>query len=137
VIEKAVRYVKSCQHRASGGFGYRNASDPGFARTAAGVTSLLMCGERGSDEVQRGLDYLRKTRAGNLSSEKWFYYGQYYAVQAMYQAGDSYYQEWHPHIRKALLSRQRQDGSWPKDYATPMAILILGVPYRFLPIYQR
>lgn len=137
VIEKAIRYVKSCQDRESGGFGYQGPKDPGFARTAAGVTSLLMCGERGSDAVRQGLDDLRRSRAETFHRDRWFYYGHFYAAQAMYQAGQSHYQEWYPHIREALLARQRKDGSWPEDYATPMAILILGVPYRFLPIYQR
>jgi squalene cyclase len=43
-----------------------------------------------------------------------------------------------------LARAQNPDGSWPGQgeegepaYATSMAILILGVPYRFLPIYQR
>jgi len=60
----------------------------------------------------------------------------------MYQAGESHYQKWYPKIRDALLPKQRSDGSWHggsggQEYSTAMAILILGVPYRFLPIYQR
>ena len=42
------------------------------------------------------------------------------------------------------IDRQRKDGSWSgggeegdPTYATAMAILTLGVPYRYLPIYQR
>ena len=62
----------------------------------------------------------------------------------MYQAGESYYQEWYPKIRDSLLAKQNADGSWPGSgeesdaaYSTSMSILILGVPYRYLPIYQR
>lgn len=137
VIRRAIEYVTSCQDPESGGFGYQGPRDPGFARTAAGVTSLLMCGERSGEPLRRGLDYLRRSRSSTFARDKWFYYGHFYAAQAMYQAGDAFYQEWYPHIREALIARQRADGSWSKDHGTPMAILILGVPYRFLPIYQR
>lgn len=136
-IRRAIQYVKSCQDPKSGGFGYQGPRDPGFARTAAGVTSLLMCGDRGSENVRRGLDYLRRSPRRIFENEKWFFYGHYYAVQAMYQAGEGYYQSWYPLVRESLIAKQRQDGSWPQDYETPMAILVLGVPYRFLPIYQR
>ncbi len=131
-IQRALRYVRSLQN-ANGGFGYQSTQDPGFARTAAGVTSLLMCGEKDSQAVKRGLEYLKTHRPEN----SYFFYGHYYAVQAMYQAGEGYYQQWYPQIRDTLLRSQKDNGSWGDDYTTPMAILILGVPYRFLPIYQR
>jgi squalene cyclase len=131
-IERALKFVKSLQNE-NGGFGYTSSHDPGFARTAAGVTSLLMCGDRESPAVQKGLQYLRTHPAQN----QWFIYGHYYAVQAMYQAGETYYQQWYPKIRDTLLQSQKENGAWGDDYQTPMAILILGVPYRFLPIYQR
>jgi squalene cyclase len=142
VIDRAKAYVMGLQEKGSGGFGYQRPSSPGFARTAAGVMSLLMCGERSSRAVGAGLTYLRRYDA----NKKWtgsdhYFYGHYYAIQAMYQAGEAYYQEWYPHIRDALLARQRSDGSWDRGhdvgYGTAMAILTLGVPYRFLPIYQR
>jgi squalene cyclase len=131
-IERALKFVRSLQNE-NGGFGYQSAHDPGFARTAAGVTSLLMCGERESQAVQKGLQYLKT----NPATHQWFMYGHYYAVQAMYQAGESYYQQWYPKIRDTLLKSQKANGAWNEEYETPMAILILGVPYRYLPIYQR
>jgi len=143
-IDKALGYVKGLQVSGSGGFGYTNPSQPEFARSAAGVMALLMCGERDSREVLMGLEYLRKLPQSKFSAAKFYYYGHYYAIQAMYQAGESYYQEWYPPISDALLARQREDGSWHGSeggsgpcISTPMAILVLGVPYRFLPIYQR
>ena len=145
VIEKATRYVKGLQVQSSGGFGYTSAASPEFARSAAGVMALLMCGERNSRPVSLGIEYLRKLPDSKFRESKFYYYGHYYAIQAMYQAGESYYQEWYPHIRDALVARQRSDGSWPGGggeegdpaYTTSLSILILGVPYRYLPIYQR
>ena len=143
-IDKALRYVKGLQVRGSGGFGYTGPSHPEFARSAAGVMALLMCGERDSREVLMGLEYLRQLPPGKFTAAKFYYYGHYYAIQAMYQAGESYYQQWYPNISDAMLARQREDGSWDGGeggsgpaFSTSMAILVLGVPYRFLPIYQR
>ena len=45
-----------------------------------------------------------------------------------------------PQIRDALIALQKPDGSWEGGrypHKTPMAIIILGTPYRYLPIYQR
>jgi len=144
VVEKALRYVKGLQVSGEGGFGYQGPQSPEFARSAAGVMALLMSGERDSRAVLLGLEYLRRLPDGKFIDARFYYYGHYYAIQAMYQAGESYYQEWYPQIRDALLTKQQADGSWSGGgeegdpcYATSMSILVLGVPYRFLPIYQR
>ena len=142
-IERATQYVLKLQH-PSGGFGYSSPNSPGFARSAAGVMSLQMCGKHKSKAVKKGLAWLDQQPDKIFTKgERFYYYGHYYAIQAMYQAGDERYQKWYPKIRNALLKRQRPDGSWVGggggggSYGTAMSILILGVPYRFLPIYQR
>jgi hypothetical protein len=142
-IDRALAYVKSLQVRFTGGFGYTRPTREGFARSAAGVMSLLMCGvDVKSREVQGGLGYLTRYPNTKFVNCSFYYYAHYYAVQAMYQAGEKYYQAWYPQIQQALLRRQRSDGSWTGGrggtaYSTAMAVLILGVPYRYLPIYQR
>jgi hypothetical protein len=129
--------------RLGGGFGYQNATNPGMSRSAAGVLSLIMCGERNSSAAQRGLDYLKRLPETKFTKTDFYYYAHYYVIQAMYQAGETYYQEWYPRIRDALLESQAKTGHWSggeandECYATSMSVLILGVPYRFLPIYQR
>lgn len=144
-IERAVRYVKSLQG-PTGGFGYTSAQGPGFARTAAGVMSLIMTGQRKAVATERGLAYLTQyAQSGKVfQNESHFTYGHYYAIQAVYQAGDKYYQSWYPKIRDSILAKQGKGGDFDRrqgdvgaEYTTAMSILILGVPYRYLPIYQR
>jgi len=149
-IKRAIGYVKYCQNDG-GSFGYTGPGDgvggTGFGRGGAGVVSLQMCGHRESKEVARGLEYLHSLGDDPFEPDSgypWFYYGHYYAVLAMYQAGEKHYQKWYPQIMKTLIRLQDADGSWAggiragqQGYCTPMAIIILGVPYRFLPIYQR
>ena len=68
-------------------------------------------------------------------------YGQYYAVQAMWQAGGEHWLKWYPSIRDVLLKQQQADGSWldliSSEYGTAMACIVLQVPNNCLPIFQR
>ena len=142
ILDKAVKYVESCQDKTSGGFGYSGPSGPGFARTGAGVMSLIMCGRRDHPAVARGMKFLNSYPDQKFSGGSHFLYGNYYAIQCMYQMGESHFNSYYPRIREALLQKQnKSDGRWSikegDTYSTSMAILILGVPYRFLPIYQR
>lgn len=141
-IKKAVEYVLSCNDKATGGFTYTAGAGaaPSFPMTAAGTMSLMMLGQRDNPAVAKGLTWLRSQPDGAFENVGFYYYQHYYAAQAMYQAGDANYRQWYPRIRESLLSKQSQaDGSWPVQHGveTQFAILILGIPYRFLPIYQR
>lgn len=134
VIDKAVKFVAGCQEKKSGGFGYKGASSPGYARTAAGVSSLMLLGQRDHPGIEPGLKWMQN----NASEEKWYEYGRYYASIAMLQAGDDYYHSYYGPVRDKMLNSQQNDGSWnASECRVQMNILILGTPYRFIPIYQR
>jgi hypothetical protein len=98
---------------------------------------------RDSEMVAAALRYMKKQFPGVITKGGGhYYYGHYYAIQAMVQAGDEFYAEWYPAIRDALISRQQDNGSWEKGkkdgaHTTPMAIIILATPHRYIPIYQR
>ena len=70
-----------------------------------------------------------------------YFYGHYYASQAMYFAGDDYWPQWFAWIRQQLIAKQNPSGQWTSShgdaYATAMALLILQVPNRLLPIFQK
>ncbi|MGC4003655.1 MAG: hypothetical protein QM811_11225 [Pirellulales bacterium] len=76
-----------------------------------------------------------------LSRETHYFYGHYYAVQAMWQAGGEYWSRWYPAVREALVRRQLENGSWNdpicNEYGTAMACVILQMPNTYLPIFQR
>ena len=143
-MDRAIAYVRGCQVEFTGGFsyGYGGRSDS-FSATCAGTASLLLAGvEAKTRPVQSGLGYLFRYPAHKFQDTRYYYYAHYYAIQAMYQAGERYYQKWYPKIHDGLLKRQRMDGSWQGgvgggQFSTCLAVLILGVPYRFLPVYQR
>ncbi|MEX1026130.1 MAG: prenyltransferase/squalene oxidase repeat-containing protein [Planctomycetota bacterium] len=141
--------------RDIGSFHYQRSSGgsrSSFPLTAAGVTALHGVGIYSDELIQRGLEYLqsdldsfnaRFSRGGHY----FFWYGHYYGVQAMYTAGTAFgVEHWKRYfevVRTELLKLQRDDGSWPNDvgpgpaFGTAMAVLVLEIPYRYLPIFQR
>jgi hypothetical protein len=154
VAERCIKYVKKCQQGqpGDGSFVYQ-ASNPrfafpggggGFARTAAGVSALYSAGIYSGPEVERGLNYLVRNparRFRNQQADMHYFYGHYYAAQAMWTAGGTYWSEWFPAIREELLGHQERDGNWADmicpEYGTAMACIILQVPNNYLPILQK
>jgi hypothetical protein len=142
-IDNAVAYVKKSQN-PDGGFMYMIQGGPSaFPRSAAGVVALYSAGIYDAPEVKKGLDYLMNflPQSNDFNRESHYFYGHYYAVQAMWHSRGDYWNRWYPAIRDALVSRQSEDGSWmdsiSPEYGTCMACIILQMPNNYLPIFQR
>ena len=145
-IEASVDFVKRSQN-ADGGFMYMvHGGDSLFPRSAAGVVALYSSGMPDVydwPEVKKGVEYLMrflpKDRAAARQAH--FFYGHYYAVQAMWHFGGDHWDAWYTGIRDVLLSRQEKRGSWNdaicREYGTAMALIILQMPNSYLPIFQR
>jgi hypothetical protein len=146
-IERAADYIRRCQN-ADGGFTYMDdGGESVFPRSAACVVALFNAGlERDTAdtrEVRRGLDYLatyRPTRGAKVRYSH-YYYGHYYAVQAMWHAGEERFADWYAALRDDLVDRQTAAGAWEDpfgaEYATSMATLALQMPKNSLPIFER
>ncbi|MGE0709971.1 MAG: prenyltransferase/squalene oxidase repeat-containing protein [Planctomycetota bacterium] len=144
VVERAVSYIKRSQN-PDGGVRYmlRPSSSPASAAlTSAGIVVLQDAGEYHGDAIERAYGYLRTNLRTDLPEEqKWFFYTHLYASQAMFQRGGASWKAYFPKIRNQLLE-MRQGAHWESRdvgpaYATAMALLILQLPNRFLPIHQR
>ena len=144
VREKCIDYVKKSQN-ADGGFRYQISSGGSstFPLTAAGIVSLYSAGIYDGEPIDKALKWLMNYLPGKGSmNTSYFFYGHYYAVQAMWHAGGDYWRQWYPAIRDTLLARQGSDGSWPDaevcpEFGTAMACIILQMPNNYLPIFQR
>lgn len=142
-IERLVSYLQGAQDQSSGGFSYApTGKGVSIACSGGGLYVAQLCGERNSQMVKAGINYESNLPDSVFVNTGNYYYTHYYAIQAMVQSGDEYYAEWYPKIRDALVEKQNKDGSWHGGrggpvQSTTMAILILGTPYRFIPIYQR
>lgn len=143
-IDRAVEYVLACQN-PDGGFKYMlQTGGSAWPRTAAAVATLYYAGIHEGDAIDRGLDYLmRESLPGATNpSQAHYFYGHYYAVQAMYLAGGGRWEIWWPAIRDELLVRQTSGGSWLDPhaggaYGTAMSLIVLQMPKRYLPIFQK
>lgn len=147
-IDTAIKYVRRCQN-PDGGFSYMAGQGSGsaFPRSAAGVASLYYAGVFEGNDLKRGLDYLKQFTpqgaGGNAMDNAggFYFYGNYYAAQAMFLAGGDYWAAYFPAIREELIRRQNKTtGSWSgeagEDYATAMALIILQMPNRYLPVFH-
>jgi Prenyltransferase and squalene oxidase repeat len=142
-IDRAIAYIRQSQNPADGGFKYMlNSGGSAFPRSAGAVASLYYAGVYDDDALTKGLTYLQRGtdniafRAGGH-----YFYGHYYAAQAMFLAGGEHWEKWFPQIREQLVTRQLADGSWSsgqgEPYGTSMSLLILQIPNRLLPIFQK
>lgn len=143
-IDKAVEYVRQCQS-ADGGFRYQlESGGSAWPRSAAGIASLYYAGIYKDAAIDRGLSYLNTNAMPGRgeANRAHYFYGHYYAVQAMYLAGGEHWATWWPAIRAELLSQQGAEGGWEDSsvgdtYGTSMALIILQMPKRYLPIFQK
>jgi len=143
-IDRSIDYVKRSQN-PDGGFMYQlQGSESAFARSAAGVVTLYSAGVYEGPEIERGITYLMKFLPAEgvvRRGEPYYFYGHYYAAQAMWQAGGDAWGRWYPAIREELVSKQEEEGFWrspiSNEYATAMACIILQLPNNYLPIFQR
>jgi len=143
-IDRAVEYVRRCQN-PDGGFKYQ--ADQGMSawpRSAAGVASLYYAGIHEDDALTKGIDYLLRNAMPESPNraETHYFYGIYYTVQSMYLAGGRPWAAYWPSIREELLKRQGASGAWADPsvgpvYGTSMALIVLQMPKRYLPIFQK
>jgi len=168
-VNYVLRSAITGRHREAGSFRYRFRTDvpvptrSTYSLTAAGLATLYMAGLYGDDDIRdhirehrvapyvRGaepprieqiLDYLERHYESTRKKHYFFYYGNYYAVQAMFIAGGKAWEDYFARVQRELVGWQQDDGSWPissvgDTYATASACLILQVPYRYLPIFER
>jgi hypothetical protein len=142
-VDRCIEYIKRGQNQ-DGGFAYMlDGGESEFPRTAAAIVALYNAGIYEGPEIEQGLAYLRNfvpTESEDMLPSH-FYYGHYYAAQAMWQAGGKDWAEWYPAVRDAMIVRQTPDGFWVDaigpEYGTAMASIVLQMPNNYLPIFQR
>jgi hypothetical protein len=146
VVKNAVRYIERSQN-PDGGIRYQMAGG-GASRppiTAAAVATLYNAGDYDSPVAARCLKYCDETLSVNSGgSLSWghFFYAQLYYAQAKYQVGGREWDRYYRQVSMRLASTQASDGSWMGDnvgttYGTAIAVIILGLPYQYVPIFQR
>ena len=99
--------------------------------------------------MQEGVEYLLESepvgkRKGD--NKEFYWYGIYYSTMGIYQAqsigtwGRNAWAQWYPAVTRHLISIQKPEGQWEGShglYPTAMGVVVLAIPYRYLPLYQR
>ena len=112
-----------------------------WTASADRVSAMCSAGMYDSREVREGLRMIPTYKHTLIPEKLHYYYGHYYAVQAMYMAGGEYWATYYPAVSQQILSLQKSDGHWEDDvgrtYATAMACVVLQMPCEYLPIFQK
>lgn len=136
-IDRAIRFIRACYHPEQQGFRYMTGSgDAGFARTAAGLVCLQSVGLYEDSIVPDVVEYLLDNAFTDGRMDH-YWYGHYYASVGLYHYGGEPWKTYYPKIKERILGDWGKTGRYYSLLDTSWAVLILGVPYRYLPIYQR
>ncbi|WP_299464450.1 prenyltransferase/squalene oxidase repeat-containing protein [uncultured Gimesia sp.] len=144
-IQNAIKYLELCQTPEGGiRYSYHSGNDTRLPISAAAITCLYSAGEYESPLAEECMKYVYeqfKKQKTNFQSGHSFYLNLY-ASQAFYQAGDEYWNAYFPGLRDSLIKSQAADGSWNGDgvgpvFGTSVALIVMQLPYKYLPIYQR
>lgn len=145
VIDRAVAFIDQCYNPDAGAFSYQPKGEVGFARTAAAIYSLQLCGKYDDPGVAQGSNYLF---ANNTETQQWWPYGCYYATPAQYMIGGDTWARWYADMKEKLLASVTRQGSmdyWDETrsrmlgpiYETSVFVTILAMPWHYAPLYQR
>jgi len=114
-----------------------------FPRSCGAVCILYGLGAYDAPQAKKGMEYVMKIALGNKgawTSQGFPFYSTYYLAQAAFMAGKEYWEKLWPPLRDFLLTSQQPDGGWSgeggPEYGTAIALIVLQIPYRYLPIYQ-
>jgi hypothetical protein len=138
-IEKSANPDGGIRYTARGGGGSRPPI------TAAAVAVMYNAGQYEHPVAEAALQYTKDLLANGNTARVFGghkFYALLYCSQAMYLSSEQNWQQFFPSVRDELLATQNDDGSWQGDhvgptYGTSVALLILQLPYQYLPILQR
>jgi hypothetical protein len=163
--DERFRYPDDYYWLARGSFKYQatrhSNTRSSFALTAAGIAALhnsglygsVLEGAGGTMDLAASIDFLEATYPKVSGSSRYtfhyfYWYGHYYATQALYVVGGKHWAWYYPRIRDELVRSQQASGAWPcligtspggpgQAFSTAVGAVILSLPYGYLPIFQR
>lgn len=145
-VDRAMEYLDKSM-LPSGGIAYRAGmrGGPRPPITAAAVACWFNAGLYDHPNALRALQFCRQQIGAKTALQAFsghWYYAHLYMAQVMYLVGEDSWAGYFPTMRDILISKQEEDGSWMGDgigqtYGTAVALVILQLPYGYLPIMQR
>lgn len=153
-IDRVLQYVKDSRIEGGeleGAFYYKihgtsSRAKTSYAINAAAVTTLHCAGLYDESEYGGAVRFL-EAEYDDLSRyypyHFYFWYGNWYAAQAMNHVGGDRFERFYAKLESDLLQRQDPDGHWRNDvgpgdaFSTAVACVLLALPDQYLRILQR
>ena|ERR1043165_9430286 len=143
LMNDSVGYLVKCQN-SDGGIRYsiQSGQSSSVALSSAGVACFLMAGHYNDEHAKKAIEYLKRNLNPKQTVGYHDFYTNFYGAQAMFQIGGESWAKYYPVMRDRLLTLQNGDGSFRGDdvgstYRTAISVMILALPYRYLPIFQK
>lgn len=146
-FKRASKFLDGMSNNEGAAYGYDTPSAIKPSTTAAGLLSRMYLGTPLDDEgLNRGV-----RRLSQMGPSRNDMYYNYYATQVLHHFGGTPWREWNTVMRDYLIEKQanegHENGSWYFEdpissahggrlYNTAMAIMILEVYYRHMPLYK-
>jgi hypothetical protein len=167
IIDRGIKYIISCQSPVDGGIRYSYSHERGESRpaiTAAAIATLYNAGayEKSDRELsgfdrdgvramRRCLNFCENVFEHRIDPpmvQGFMFYTHLYLSQAMWSTSEKHWDKYYPRVRDWMLDSTRAglkgDGSWEGDspgpgpvYGTSVALIVLQIPYQYLPILQK
>lgn len=136
-VDLAIRYVKGRYNTGTASYGYTAVDAGNVNRGAAGIVCLQSCGLTEDPTISKTVAYLMKTITYAPGDDRMQWYGHYYSSVALYHFGGDAWKTYYPKICETVLKDWAGRGGHYNDLLnTAWAVLVIGAPYRYLPIYQ-
>ncbi len=145
--DKAEQFIDSLGTPSSGHFGYQNPDEKNPTTTAIGLLSKMYLGlPRDHGMLELGSSFVMDN--GPSKTDVYF---NYYGTQVLHHLQTEDWKTWNVEMRDFLINTQDRSaghlaGSWHFEdkhgnvggrlYSTAMAVMILEVYYRFMPLYE-
>jgi hypothetical protein len=151
IIARAVRLIESLQN-PDGGIRYstnvqENGRDSRPAISAAAMVTLYSAARFDQPAAVRAREFVRRTlvdaETGKLNEQMQPYYTLFYAAQGFHFSGEEDWKRFFPAQRDDLVTKQdRATGAWPewsggRIFSTAVALIVLQLPYGYVPVFQR
>jgi hypothetical protein len=142
----ARKFIDALGDSSSGWYGYQEPEQRITTTSIALLMKMYLGLDQNDAGLQSGIAHL--IAAGPSETDIYF---DFYATQVLHHAGARQWSQWNQQMRDFLIERQSTDGhaagSWHFDdphgnvggrlYSTAMAVMILEVYYRFMPLYGK
>ena len=136
-----------------GQFTYNGGGGGTTAMAAAGVVCLQEFGQYDDWRIAKSMEpvtaAIKQGKAPEAAMKGQLPFDAYtlnYVGQSLYQVGGPGWRDHYPKLRDSIVKGQRPDGGWSAGnhvdgaegelYGTAVAVFVLAIPYRYLPILQ-